>query len=298
MNAGAAAGDGLFKHGGGIDDAVEHDRELTSGAGGALAVLAGDFGEFAGTNGVEAQIDLHLAGHLVGGVGRVGEVGAVHLRAALDKDRVIHVGIADAILFEHEDISGRRVAERAQRARVGLRHGDVADVAETAAPHFGHFEAARRDPLVEELRAEIGRARRYEPEVEERHGADELLGAGALLLRGAGHLDVDAAVAALGDDGLLGADRVDALADDLHGDVVGGGDRFGHAVGDLGVGGVGMALADRLLKRGLVELDGEAVAAAKIEAEAHFLLGRIDEEQGRGRQKRDDEPFPPEIGFH
>ena len=140
-------------------------------------------------------------------------------------------------------------------------------------------------------------------------GLDHPLGLRALLLGGARDLDVDAAVLAFRDDGLFRAERIDAVADDLDGGFVGGGDGLVFEGVDVALRGVGMLLFEAGAELLAVELEREARAAAQVEAEADLALlheaavpvdvGRRDAEVDRDDGKpEDDEPFPPELRFH
>ena len=212
-----------------------------------------------------------------------------------------------AVLLQQEDLRRSRVPEAAQGARVGRGDGFVAHV-----PLSGDADlvAVRREALVEELVDALGGLLRDEVELQIGRGLDHSLGLCALLLGRARDLDVDAAVLALRDHGLLRAERVDAVADDLDGGLVGGGDGLVLQGVDVALRRVGMLLLEPGAELVAVEFEREARAAAKVEAEADLALlhevavrtvdvGRRNAEVDRDDGKpEDDEPFPPELRFH
>ena len=130
-----------------------------------------------------------------------------------------------------------------------------------------------------------------EAEAQEGRALDALLGQGALALVGARDLDDDAVVLAGNDEGLVDAEAVDAVAEDLNRALV----RVLHDRGDFGVDltvrlvGFGrLALLAELL---LVDLHGEARAAGEVEAQPDLVLGRGDDDCGRNDQRRENQPL-------
>ncbi len=305
---GVAAGDRLLEVGVRVGDAVQDDRHVAARASVRGGVLARHLRELLRADAVEGERH-DRARHVVLRRARAREVRAGHLGLALDVERAVDllVGALDAVLLQEEDLGRARVAEAPQRARVGRGDLLVADVPVAGA---AHLVADRRLALREEVGALLVVVRRHEVELEERRGLDHALGLLALLGRRARDLHVDAAVLALRDDGLLRAERVDAVADDLDGRLVRRGDRLVLHHVDVGLRGVGVLLLEARAELLAVELEREARAAVEVEAQADLAVvqevavlvidvHRRDAEVDRGDgEEKDDEPFPPELRFH